>query len=266
MMEHVKATTLPSQLATVGRVITALVLREAKTRFGRNQFGFIWILLEPLAFVGVFITLRTFAERSIPFGESLVLFVLTGLLVFRMFSAISTRVMSAITSNRALLAYPPVRPVDTILARIVLETLAMYIVWTLFFSIVGLTMDHKAIVNHVYFAQAVAVTTLLAAGVGTLNAVLSVLFPTWERIWAILRLPLLFLSGIFYVPILTPPMFQWFASWNPVLHCVEWLRTGTYLTYEPLLDPAYVIGFGVSALALGLLLERTYRYKLLAGG
>jgi hypothetical protein len=164
------------------------------------------------------------------------------MLVFRAFTSIVSRSLSAITANRALLAYPPVKPVDIILARILLEIMVFFIVWVIFFTLLAATSQQKVIVHADRFAEAVAALILLSTSVGMFNAVMAALSPAWERVWPFVRLPLLFFSGIFYVPILTPPWMQSVLYWNPLLHCVEWLRTATYLTYDPLLDKSGEFG------------------------
>ena len=63
---------------------------------------------------------------------------------------------------------------------------------------------------------------------------------------------------------LMPPPVQAFISWNPLLHCVEWIRTGVYLTYDPMLDKPYVFVVGSLFLVTGLLLERAYRHRIMA--
>lgn len=264
MPQSIGANTLSAQLGRMSRVITAMMLREVKTRFGRHRFGFVWVLAEPIVFLAGFLAIRLALETHAPFGQNVALFVLTGVLVFRAFTSIASRSMSALTANRALLAYPPVKPLDMILSRILLETMVMFVIWMIFFTMLAATSQQKVIVHGEVFAQAAAALVLLSASVGVLNAALAALTPAWERIWPFVRWPLMFFSGIFYVPILSPPWLKSILVWNPVLHCVEWLRTATYLTYDPLLDKSYVILFSLIALVFGLLIERGYRHVILS--
>jgi capsular polysaccharide transport system permease protein len=205
MQQSVNANTFATQMGRMSRVITAMMLREVKTRFGRQRFGFVLVIVEPILFLFGFLALRLVLETHIPFGQNLALFILTGMLVFRAFTSIVSRSLSAITANRALLAYPPVKPVDIILARILLEIMVFFIVWVIFFTLLAATSQQKVIVHADRFAEAVAALILLSTSVGMFNAVMAALSPAWERVWPFVRLPLLFFSGIFYVPILTPP-------------------------------------------------------------
>lgn len=264
MIHERNNTLLANQISIMGQVITALILRETKTRFGRNKFGYIWALVEPAAYVAIFIAVRSQLKATTPFGESLILFVLTGLLTFRIFMSVANRGIAAIKSNKAMLTYPPVKPTDVILARITLELLTMYVMFFMFFSFLMVTAETKVIVNHQHFAGAILGITFLSIGVSFLNATLACVWPTWERIWNIFRLPILLLSGIFYVPNKLPTLAQDIIWWNPIVHCVEWLRTATYLSYDPMLNKAYIFGFATITLCAGLLIERIFKSKILA--
>jgi capsular polysaccharide transport system permease protein len=250
------------RIKIVARVVVALILRETKTRFGRNRFGLLWAFVEPAAYVAMFIVIRIKLNTIVPFGENIALFMLTGILSFRMFSSISKRGINALTANKALLAYPPVRPSDIILARVILETLTFYVIFAVFYGILALVSNRPVIVHPQSFFGALATLTLLSAAMATFNAVFAMLYPFWERVWGVLRLPLLLLSGIFYVPSSLPPFAQRIIWWNPVLHCVEWFRDASYLSYNPMLSIPYVLSFSMIFLMAGLFFERINRHKL----
>lgn len=248
--------------ATAWRVTVAIILRETKTRFGKNKLGYLWAVIEPVAYVAILLLVRSRLHASIPFGENLFVFFITGILVYRTFIAIAGRTMKAITANSALLTYPLVKPMDTVLARIILEALTMLVVFGIFFAFLALVSEQEVIHYPSRFAAAVTATILLGAGIGTFNAVVSVLFPAWERLWSILGFPLFILSGVFYLPQALPPALQKILYFNPILHCVEWLRHATYLDYTPLLDRAYILVFAIVSLTLGMFLERIYRFSV----
>lgn len=251
-----------SLLSVYVRVVVAIILRETKTRFGKNKLGYLWAVIEPSTYVAILVFIRQTMHASVPFGENLALFILTGVLVYRVFVSIAGRTMGSISSNQSLLTYPLVKPLDTIVSRIVLESLTMIFVLFVFFTLLSI-FSYKRVINYPsVFIEAILALLLLSAGIGSLNAVLSILFPFWERIWGLVKFPILFLSGVFYVPKSMPPFVQGIIVWNPVMHCVDWLRSGAYLDYNPLLNKEYVIWFGLVTLALSLIIERYFRNKL----
>jgi capsular polysaccharide transport system permease protein len=52
-MSSVTLSRLRTGLQTQGRVIHALIIRELITRFGRENIGFLWIMVEPLLFASL---------------------------------------------------------------------------------------------------------------------------------------------------------------------------------------------------------------------
>lgn len=250
------------QLKQMSTVIVAIILRETKTRFGKNKLGYLWAIIEPCSYILIFLYIRSALHMRIPFGENLFLFIISGLLTYRMFKSVTGRALNAISANQALLTYPQVKPLDTVIARIILEITTMLVVFFVFFSLLNLFSKVSIIHYPERFAGAISATILLSLGVGLFNAVLATLSPSWERIWGLCSLPLLILSGIFYIPKSLPPAAQSILQWNPVLNCIEWMRSAIYLDYDPLLSRSYVVWFALIAILVGLILERYFRYYL----
>ena len=109
-------------LAGQTEVIMALILRETRTRFGRNRLGYLWALIEPIVVTFTFYGVHVDANRGKPeAGMGLFAFIATGVLPFTLFMNTVTRVADAVTSNKAMLYYPQVRPIELVIARAALE-------------------------------------------------------------------------------------------------------------------------------------------------
>ena len=67
------ATRFGEAITVQARVVFALVLREMRIRFGRTQFGCLWAVAEPLAFIAAFSSIFYFMDRHPPFGIRAVL-------------------------------------------------------------------------------------------------------------------------------------------------------------------------------------------------
>ena len=77
-------------LATQGRVISALLRREALTRYSHTRIGYLWAVLEPIAhLLTLGVLFRIFTQGPPPVGDSLFLFYLTGLIPFLVFWQVS---------------------------------------------------------------------------------------------------------------------------------------------------------------------------------
>lgn len=245
------------------RVIAALVVRSAVTRFGESRMGVVWVLLEPMAYIGVFILLHTSMDTNIPFGDNALLFVMTGVFGFRMTRGIARKAERAIISNQPMLTYPLVRPLDTIIAAFLTESTVWLIICWLFLGGLSLTMDRAVIVYPADFAECLLAILYFALSFAVFNAMVSGLFPRYDTFLNMLSLPLMLMSGVFFLPAQMPPDFQTILWWNPFMHCVEWFRTSTYLDYNPLLSKNYLLGLSTGMLAIGLTMERIFRRKII---
>ena len=101
------------------KVTTALVLREIKTRFGHTGVGWIWLLFEPLMQGLVYVALYEFIRSRVsPLrGTDVAEFMLSGIIPWLFYMRTCGQVEHAVESNRALLVYPQVTPLDIALAR-----------------------------------------------------------------------------------------------------------------------------------------------------
>lgn len=252
------------QLSLMFNVIVSLIIRETKTRFGAHRLGYLWALIEPAVFVLMFVSVHSAIEATVPFGESVLLFIVPAILFVRVFIGITGRMKDAIRANMALMTYPPVKIVDTILSRFILEALTMLFLIITFFLMLNIALGYNVVLFIDKFALSVGALLFLCLGIGAFNATVSILWPAWAQIWSWTGLPLMILSGVFFVPDQLPLEYQKIVFWNPVLHCVEWMRTATYLTYEPLINPFYPILVAGLSLIIALILERVYRYKILS--
>lgn len=242
------------------RVIASLILREARATFGASAFGYIWAVITPTASVGLLVFLFSLIGRQPPFGASLALFFATGILVLQFFNELSGKLTTVFDANRALLTYPLIKPLDTLIARALLIALTYALILAVFFAglialgLAGLPARPEQLI------LAFLATLLFGAGLGAVNAVIFSHWDSWAQIEKILTRPLFFVSGIFYVPAQLPVEARALLGWNPVLHLVEWARAGYYPNYHTtVLQPSYPLAFGVGLLLLGLGAERLFR-------
>lgn len=250
-----------SDLLTLqARVLFSLVLRETRATFGTSVFGYLWAIITPTISVGLLVFIFSMIGRQPPFGASLGLFFATGILTLQFFNELSGKLMTVFDANRALLTYPIIKDVDTLLARALLVAATYTLIMAIFYTAL-ITLGLASLPSRPeHIIMAFLATWLLGLGFGTLNAVIASLWDTWTQIEKILTRPLFFISGIFYVPSQLPPQAREILQWNPVLHLVEWFRHGFYPNYNSMiLDMSYPVGVGVAMLLLGLAGERLFR-------
>ena len=162
-----------------------------------------------------------------------------------------------------MLTYPLVRPLDTLVATFLTESTIWLIICGLFMGGLALALDRNVIVYPAEFAECLLAILYFAFSFAAFNAMLSALFPRYDTFINMLSMPLMLMSGVFFMPAELPPNFQAVMWWNPFLHCVEWFRTSTYLDYNALLSKEYLIGLSTGLLTMALLIERVYRRKII---
>mgnify|MGYP003368142079 CR=1 FL=1 len=245
------------------RVVWALILRETQTRFGDTRLGYVWALIEPIAHVAILSGLYKLLQRSAPVG-TLETFFITGIMPFFLFNHTASRLSRALSANFMLLRLPPVTALDVMAARAILQGVTWVVVFLIL--LIGLTLMGKGLwpAHPEVCALAALVTFFLGCGVGMINAVLNGLFKSWDRVYTALTRPLYLLSGIFYVVDYLPEQARRALSWNPLVHAIEWFRTGFFRNFTSLtLDPQYLITWAVGSMFLGLCLERVFRSRII---
>jgi capsular polysaccharide transport system permease protein len=245
------------------RVVGALILREMRARFGRSQLGYLWAIVEPLAYVAAFSAVFHFADRHPPFGSSMVLFFAAGVLPFHLFRHVANQLAGAFKANRALLTYPVVQPIDTIISRSILEIATSIFVIILVFSILVAAGEAPLPNNVLRLCESISLLALLGFGYGLSSAVLITHIDSWQNISRLIMTPTMFLSGVLYPLDSLPKVARDIIAWNPIVHGVELFRDGYYSNYRSnYLDVGYLAVVGLFLTFIALAMERTIRGRI----
>lgn len=244
-------------------VVHALALRETRTRFGRQQLGYLWALLEPALMILTFYVLFQIAHRRVPNGMDTFGFTATGLIPYYLFSNSVNRVSEAINGNKALLFYPHVHPLDLVLARSVLE----FATWSgVFLVLMGtnvIARQELAVHSPLLIVAGLALAGLLGTTLGLVFCGLSLFSNSIERARGPLMRPFFWVSGVFFTANEAPEATRDYLLLNPVLHVVELVRGGWYPSYDPVnANPQYVLIWILGLAGLGLSLERVVRRRI----
>lgn len=241
------------------RVLAALVMREMSTRFGRSYGGYIWAIAEPLGGIVLLNLAFSLTVRRPPLGSNFPLFYATGIIPFFLFSGMAGGVAGAISTNKGLLQYPVVSPLDAVFSKFILTFVTMMVVGVLLTGGIIVVYDLPVMLDPVSALLGFTLNALLGLGVGTVNCVLYGIFPTWRNIWNVLTKPLFVISGTFFIYENAPPAFQSIMWWNPLVHGVALVRAGFYGSYDPYYaSPAYVLAVSLSLFLVGAYLLRRH--------
>jgi capsular polysaccharide transport system permease protein len=248
------------------RVIAALLRREMLTHFGELRLGYLWAIIEPGLHLGVYALLFVYIfKRHNPLGGSLVLFMLTGLMTYFLYSKLASYLAGAVDGNRALLNLPPVKPLDVLVARAILEA-STYLLVGFILLVTMYLFDGTDVVpsDALELVAALVCTIGFGVGVGMTNAVIRTFIPNWMTIFGMISSPAFLLSGIWFLPSQIPMPYRELILYIPLAQYITWVRTAFYSHYKPTdLDRGYAIWCSVVAVGLGLALLRVARRKIL---
>jgi ABC-type polysaccharide/polyol phosphate export permease/Tfp pilus assembly protein PilF len=248
-----------------GRVILALLRRDAQTRFGETRLGYLWALLEPVAhlFLMALVFSATQFGVNAPLGESILVYYFTGVLPYLLFANTIFGVQQSLNANRFLLQIPLVQHLDILLSRGLLELVtqvAVAVVILTVFNMIGLPAVPY---DWVQCLIALFFIWLLALGVGMTNAVILHFVKSWELVFATAVRAMYFVSGIFINPLEMPDWVRDVLVWNPVLQGVDWVRSAFFQAWQPVwLDRGYLVAWGGALLLLAVAMERAFRKRL----
>ncbi|MCK0067993.1 ABC transporter permease [Kordiimonas laminariae] len=240
-------------------VIFAIFLREMNARFSRYTFGNVWIILEPLVMIGMFMLLFGLRGRGeFGFVEPPV-FVYTAFLPFRLLWNSTMRSnLRAAGAVRGLMGFRQVKLFDVYLARSVVEggvflvsmTVVGGLLWWWGFDV--LPNDFLLVLSYCILFW------LFAISFGILASVVSRFSPEITKLINLMTMPLLFLSAVFFPMTFVPKEFHSIMAKNPILHAMELIREAWFVQYtSPVADVGYL-----GAWVLGLMTLAISGYRL----
>ncbi len=249
------------------RVIAALVRRETRAHFGEHRLGYLWAIIEPTLHLSAFIILFSYVlGRRSPLGGNLTLFLLTGLVPYFLYYKLATYLTSAIASNKALLNLPPVKPIDVLVSRAIIEASTYLLVGVLMMTGLFLIDGVREAIpwNPLNLAGAILASVTFGFGMGTINSAIQSFVPNWATLVSYFLGPLYLLSGVWFMPDQMPPPLRDYLLYNPILHLILWFRSGFYPPNAALfLDRGYALTWALSVVIVGLVLQRVLVRRIL---
>lgn len=246
----------------------ALFLREFMTRITRDRLAWFWMLFEPIAFILIFVAIRTvvLGTSRLIAGAEFVPWLLTGLLGFFLFRENMIQSIKAVEQTRTLFSYRQVKPVDPVLVRCFLEGWVKTFILAGFIA-VGLLLGLGLFPDR-FLVALFGWISLWALGIGValVVSVLSALVDEIGKIIQIVSFPLLLISGVMFPLNLVPHDLIALMLTNPIVHGVELLRVGFFEAYKPVqgISITYLWLWILGLLSLGLMLHLRYEIRLKA--
>ncbi|WP_169567956.1 ABC transporter permease [Sneathiella limimaris] len=215
------------------RIVWALVIRETRTRFGRQKIGYLWAFILPLLQISVFYLIRTYVGRLTPVGMPLELVLITGFIPWFLFSDNRTQCTNSIRGNRNLLTYPLVTVYDVLIARTTLEFSTKIVVFCIllivFHTALGTKLEVDDAIGCIFIASCLA---LFGMAFGHIVSCISFYIRAInELIGACFRV-MFFTSGVFFIVSDLPAAYREIVLYNPIAHMIDQFRGFYFDSYE----------------------------------
>lgn len=210
------------------RVLYALLMREVITRYGRENLGVLWLVVEPMTFTLGVMALWSAAGLSHGSNLPVVAFAVTGYSSVLMWRNAAGRCSMAVEANKPLLFHRNVQVIDVLLTRIVLEIAGAsgsFFVLSSFFIFIGLMHAPVDLLQVLagwmmlaWFGASLAL--LIGAGTAFSHVV--------ERLWHPTAYLLFPMSGAAFMVDWMPLKLQKVILLLPMVHGTEMLRQGYF--------------------------------------
>lgn len=230
-------------------LLMELVKKGIKLKYRRSYLGLIWTLIEPLltmiVLTIVFGTLLGNSSRTFP------VYILTGRLLYSMFSTSTKAAMQAIRANSAMIkkVYVPkyLYPVSGVLYNYVIFLLSLIV---LFIVAVVLGVPPTW-----YLLQAVVPLVLIllfSLGVGMILGTFSVFFRDLEYLWNVGLMLIMYMCAIFYYPEkLLDSGYGFVLKYNPLFCIIDNFRSAVFGSPMDLGYTLYAFVFSVITILIG---------------
>ncbi|MCZ8186542.1 MAG: ABC transporter permease [Beijerinckiaceae bacterium] len=248
------------------RVVSALMIREALTRYGHENLGFFWIMGEPLVLTVavMFMVSMTGSGHSQQLG--IIPFVLTGYSMLTLWRHCVFRSIHAMRHNVGLLFHRNVRYLDILISRIALESLgglAAFFVAYVPLALLGVfePMDDPLLLLGAWFLM-----TWYGFGFGLILAGITEIWEATERFVSPLMYISIPITGAFFMVNWLPDTAQKLVQWSVLVHLFEMFRAGFFgakvTTYW---DLGFIVAHCLTVTAIGLPLVRRAQQRVSMG-
>lgn len=246
------------------KVIKALFFREILTRYGRDNIGFLWLIVEPIMFTGGIAIAWSFFGSLHGHRFGVLEFAVTGYSSILLWRNCANRAVNGIQPNYDLLYHRRVKVLDVLLARCLLEIASA----TLSFLFISILLILAGLMpppdNFLMVFIAWCFLIWVAVSIALVVASISEMSDLVERVWHVATYLFFPLSGaIFMVDWLSPAM-RSIVLWIPMVHGLEMLRGGYFGPgIKTIYDVSYLVAFCGICSFVGLVLVKVMSRRVI---
>lgn len=210
------------------RVIHALMIRELTTRFGRENIGFLWIMVEPLLFAGLVAIMWRFMKGPEEHGISIVAFVITGYIPITLFRHGVSRSVSVFVANSSLLYHRQIKILDFVFVRFLIEMLGGMMAYVFIATILIAFGQFPVPANIGLLIAGWFLYALFSFSICLVVAPLSEMSEVMEKFIPVTTYIMIPFSGLFTMASWLTPTLREYLLWSPFVNAMELMREGIW--------------------------------------
>lgn len=237
------------------RSIKALIIRDMMLRYGRNNIGFLWIVVEPMILTVGVLFMFSIIKSPYEHGTHVLSMVLTGYMPLTLWRHTSNLGVSLLQRSASVLYHRNVTALDVFLARMILEGLGTTAALVFVYSLLWVAGFVPSIAKPGHLITAWLLLWWIGGCVALIIAALTEGSEIAERFVQPFQYLTVPLSGVFFMVDWLPDRAQRMIVYNPITSCIEFFRDGFFgdavRTYY---NPEYVVLVALFLSLLGLLL------------
>lgn len=222
------------------RVVMALMLRGALSRYGHENIGFFWLMGEPLLMTCGVMVMWSVAGMDHGHGVGIVPFVLTGYTMLTLWRHVVVHMSHSMSHNAGLMFHRNVRMIDALSGHVVLESLGGLAAFFIAYIPLYAADMVPPISDPLLLLGAWAIITWLAFAFGMVIAALSEFSEAVTRFIPPLMYITIPATGAFYMVNWMPEKVQAVLIWSPLVHPFEMFRGGLF---GPVVEAKFSFGY-----------------------
>jgi len=234
-------------------VQNALFLRELSMRFSSGRMGMFWTFFEPFFQILIFVLIKLVLFGSGESNFDFAVFLALNFTAFNMFKNIVVKSTASFKANKALFLYKQVKPIDTIIARSMVEVFISSIIIAIFI-LLGLYFDFDMNVKDLTMVTLGFIFLIIFSfSLGVFMAVLNVFVDSVGKLINFFMTALMFASAVFYSIEVLPVDLQKLLMYNPVANFMEIIHGSYfYALSDKFVSYEYILVWTLSLLYIGL--------------
>lgn len=226
-----------------------LVRKGIKLKYRRSYLGIMWSLIEPLltmiVLTLVFGTLLGYNAKDFP------VYILSGRLVYSLFSQATTASLKSIRQNQAMIkkVFVPkyMYPLSAIVFNYILFLISLVVLCG-----VALVLGVYPTARTLLAVVPLLLLLLLSIGVGLILSCLGTMFRDLEYLWNVGLMLVMYACAIFYYPErILESRYYWLLSYNPLFCVIDNFRCCIFGQPMNMNELIYAALFSVVCIMLG---------------